>query len=1399
MREEVLGTDIVTDLYGSTKTATIYDDWSRQTPHTEAPSELREISCRGYTKTDAEGRYHFETLIPPSHGPPRYIMIQVTAPGYQTLTTRMYFEQDDRLQHLTTLNGALTTQHLDNLHITHGGHASDAMADGSSYSATLLPGEIAQDPRVIPLTWKERPHLDWTFPMDGMKYGYFTGEFDIVMTAMRPNKDTADGDLTSVDVDGVWLDEGGGLIKIESKGNHFHASQVPHQRTWGSVTGVFDGDTIRGVNFLTPSAISSSDKYEPYPNPEQFNPGLWSTATSTGVILHEDPTTSGPITENGNHYDELSIQWTSEVRQPFRWFKQHDIERVGYRYLKLVITRDTHPSVNSGTGELFINEIMFYEGALGQHEMPALFKKMQSPKTPSPQRVTCSSFTDQFHHCFRAFDGIKSSNSSWRTMPVGSSQGGEGDPDQPSSVLSEPQWALFDFGPGRDVLPSALKIVCGAQDPDTPKGCPRTFALYGSTDNKRFSVLYKNDLYDYNNDYAHGGKLFTFFQESPTGRPDGHRCGSCNMGPTFRCSLDAYDGTCASKYCTRKGVCGALPACPAGEYLHYHFVSEGIKSVECKQCAAGRYGTGVRNGTELGQWNSFCSGPCTAGYYCPKGSTSPTERECGGEGFFCPEGSPAPIPAGAGRHTVFEMITSYGSEAYLIDQAINASEPMGENNYYTSPHTHYNTTIMVSNDTLTGGNITYANVTWGFVNEFGEPLRPTTRTFDVMCQYGHYCHLGVMHPCPVGRYGDRRGLATVECSDSCVAGEYCPSGSVTPTVCEKGYYCPDGKLRVPCPPGSYGARTGLLDRACSGKCKAGYYCLAGSTNSTQEICPAGKYGASSGLQSAECSGECEPGYYCPDGSTNATVHACGDPSVFCPGGSGEPQQVRRVPGHYTYGGEDSLRQAERVCEAGFYCLDGVRHSCPRGTYGAEEGLYDTELVGILDGVITGGFHRYSGYDGHESGYICSGLCDRGYYCPVNSSSPQQIQCPPGRYGSDLGSVDEHCTADCPLGHYCPAGTADPIKCPSGTYGNTTGLTSASCSNECWEGGCSLNRCQEGFYCPEGSVHARQYQCGGAKYFCPTGSSEPSLVKEGFYTIGPFPTENARTRVDQKECPVGHYCKWGLKIPCPQGTYGSTTGLSSEACDGECPLGHFCPPGSYNATQHRCPAGRYGGKLGLFNSACSGVCFQGYHCPEASVTPYEVECGVRTSANRTDSDIFNRVGDDTGFLNLFMPVDGVENVEEIDFSGASIAPNPDMVRYQIIEPNSVFCPEGSASPLPVLPGYYSIGQNKTTRYDQVVCPMGAYCVKGVIYDCPAGRYGRAERLDSANCTGPCAPGHYCPRGSTSRHERPCPIGRYGATEGLRDSLCTGPCKKALDCPLGSTRKQPQLTRIDSAIY
>jgi hypothetical protein len=53
-------------------------------------------------------------------------------------------------------------------------------------------------------------------------------------------------------------------------------------------------------------------------------------------------------------------------------------------------------------------------------------------------------------------------------------------------------------------------------------------------------------------------------------------------------------------------------------------------------------------GAASGAVAATCSGPCRAGFFCPPGSVSNNERECG-LGFFCPAQSAAPLPCPAGR------------------------------------------------------------------------------------------------------------------------------------------------------------------------------------------------------------------------------------------------------------------------------------------------------------------------------------------------------------------------------------------------------------------------------------------------------------------------------------------------------------------------------------------------------------------------------------------------------------------------------------------------------------------------------------------------------------------------------------------------------------------------------
>jgi hypothetical protein len=62
-------------------------------------------------------------------------------------------------------------------------------------------------------------------------------------------------------------------------------------------------------------------------------------------------------------------------------------------------------------------------------------------------------------------------------------------------------------------------------------------------------------------------------------------------------------------------------------------------------CPVGRYGS------TFGLSTSWCSGYCTAGYYCPEGSTSATQVECGGPDVFCPPGSAIPQNVDIGYYT----------------------------------------------------------------------------------------------------------------------------------------------------------------------------------------------------------------------------------------------------------------------------------------------------------------------------------------------------------------------------------------------------------------------------------------------------------------------------------------------------------------------------------------------------------------------------------------------------------------------------------------------------------------------------------------------------------------------------------------------------------------------------
>jgi hypothetical protein len=467
-----------------------------------------------------------------------------------------------------------------------------------------------------------------------------------------------------------------------------------------------------------------------------------------------------------------------------------------FRYLKFEVTR-IGPSDVPSTGRLIINELIFYEGYLSQIEIPNKYSKLQSPRTPSPLRVSCSSFLDQSHHCYKAFDGDSSSGSSWITKPV----------SEHRDTLSATAWIILDLGlnvnetlsptstlvppptaSGRRVRPTGMKIVCGAGNTLSPEGCPMTFSLSGSNQlsSSDYELITSYDLYDFNTSVSEyysantsrAGRMFSFYEESPYGRLVNQRCGSCDRPPTYQCSTNGYDPSCESPhYCGANNLCQEIQQCPPGQYLSQYFLGNGLTEYSCQYCPSGKYGQNNISGHSI--LNShLCSGECQEGCYCPIGSTSSCEYPCGEAKFFCPSGTSIPLVASAGMKTVDAFGKSFDNSS-------------------------------------------------------------TSRVAVLPCSPGHYCQEGIENLCPAGVYGIDRMLTSSSCSGSCPPGSYCPVGTIEPLLCPIGSYCPDGVEKVPCPAGSYGDQEGLTNRDCSGKCQPGYYCPQGSGSPRQEICPKG--------------------------------------------------------------------------------------------------------------------------------------------------------------------------------------------------------------------------------------------------------------------------------------------------------------------------------------------------------------------------------------------------------------------------------------------------------------------------------------------------------------------------------------------------------------------------------
>jgi hypothetical protein len=428
--------------------------------------------------------------------------------------------------------------------------------------------------------------------------------------------------------------------------------------------------------------------------------------------------------------------------------------------------------------------------------------------------------------------------------------------------------------------------------------------------------------------------------------------------------------------------------CPPGTYC-----SAGVAAL----CSGGRASSTAGATT--------CAEECEGGYFCPPGSHSTRQHACGNETYFCPVGSWEPRAAPAGYYTLGGAATGtaldaagmqcgglYAQDGLAFPAAARPELPTSECVAATSAGTAAAAVAdPLAIPQLTGGlavtacEVPRAAALLGTaavapaVSRYracvgGQLGAAATRTDAVPAEPGYWAWFGLRLACPPGRYGDVAALISPSCSGQCSAGFacgwastnstmkacggldfYCPAGSGAPTPVDIGYYTP--------------ADEPMHARTRQAVCEPGYWCAGG----VRRACPAGRYGAVAAQSSAQCSGPCAAGYWCPPASTSATEVPCGSAGVYCPPGSAKPIGVS--PGHYTVGGyaqssaaggwANATRWGQLPCEAGFYCVSGVRAACPAGTFGADARLSSPD---------------------------CSGPCQAGWFCPPGSTAATEWRC-----------------------------------------------------------------------------------------------------------------------------------------------------------------------------------------------------------------------------------------------------------------------------------------------------------------------------------------------------------------------------------------------------------------------
>ncbi|KAL8271281.1 hypothetical protein Esti_004796 [Eimeria stiedai] len=705
---------------------------------------------------------------------------------------------------------------------------------------------------------------------------------------------------------------------------------------------------------------------------------------------------------------------------------------------------------------------------------------------------------------------------------------------------------------------------------------------------------------------------------------------------------------------------------------------------------------------------------------------------------------------------------------------------------------------------------------------------------------GHYAPEGssMQYPCKAGSFGPHEGLAecylcppgwiTIEEGQTkcryCFEGQYCPEAGITDGIdCPAGTYRDKGHAASiagchHCPPFKACTQPRLETQTFS-NCKAGYYCIYGSSSTQPEI--------SSNNYNINKAGPCPPGFYCegnkppapcPRGTLGlADKQTSASDCLECTAGRectalGGLQSASCPEGFFCPVRTINARRKANFCHKGQKCPAGSDSGkdCEKGTFAPFKGM--SQCINC------------------PAGYVCDDPnidfetqnCPKGFFCPTAAANA--TPCPIGTVGLATNLSNKSLCLICPPGHYCSSttrdGSTDIHECPEGTYSNPGAKSGDECV-ECPAGSfCPHSTstpipCLAGMLCAETGLHAAKGQCPAGKFcklgdndkiqeqvcrsgaYCPEGSPGPLLCPIGKYSS----TSEAVNDASCIECPAGRYCGApGVNVPegtCAQGYYCPQGSFVPEPQEYVCPKGHMCPGQSAQPTPCDAALNKYQPRRG--QAVCES-CPAGFRCDSTGVEPCPAGQYCPPGAERQGcrKGTFNPLTGMQSAASCLSCSSGWACTEEglsapntkcagghYCTSGATTAaPEEEWSEGGSFCTAGFICPEGSISPIPCPSGSYCPEDKSSSPAGQ--CSAGYYCAHHATENESTEQFYEDECPSNIK-QGVCPPGAVCPEGSTFPLK--CPAGTVQSSSGGTSFDDCKPCPEGSFCELQGLKELP----------